>query len=124
MIRHASVYDRDRPTDHDGWRVLVMRRWPRGVRRERIDVWLKDAGPSLPLLHAYTHAGLGWAAFERRYRSELLDERPHIIEQLLDLEREHGLLTLFCRERVPPAQQCHREILVELLTAAHRDTSD
>src|SRR5229473_8661379 len=33
MIRHASIYEaRERPLA-DGLRVLVMRRWPRGVRK-------------------------------------------------------------------------------------------
>jgi len=25
-----------------------------------------------------------------------------------DLEREHGTLTLLCRERIPPSTYCHR----------------
>jgi uncharacterized protein YeaO (DUF488 family) len=123
MLQHASVYDRDRPLENDGLRVLIMRRWPRGIRRERVGVWLKDAGPSLGLLHAYSHDQLGWAEFERRYRAEILDERPEVIQQLLELEREHGLITLLCRERVPPTQQCHREILLDLVNAARQQPS-
>ena len=36
-------------------------------------------------------------------------------ERLRHLEREHGTLTLLCHERIPPAEHCHRQILVDLL---------
>jgi len=115
MIRHASVYDRDRRTADDGYRVLVMRQWPRGVRRDSTDLWLKEAGPSRELLQAYNHASLGWDEFERRYRAEMLEERGEVLDQLRDLEREHGVLTLLCHERIPPSPHCHREVLADLL---------
>jgi uncharacterized protein YeaO (DUF488 family) len=118
VIRHASVYDKPAASeDTAGWRVLIMRRWPRGVRRERIDVWLKDAAPSTELLHEYTHDESTWEEFEQRYRAEMLDERPHVLEQLRELERQHGTITLLCHERMPPAQHCHRVVLQDLLGA-------
>jgi uncharacterized protein YeaO (DUF488 family) len=92
-----------------------MRYWPRGVRRERVDLWLKDSAPSRELLRAYSHEGLSWDEFERRYRSEMLHERPNVLEQLRQLERDHGVLTLLCHERIPPREHCHREVLAELL---------
>jgi uncharacterized protein YeaO (DUF488 family) len=116
MIRHASIYDRTEGSDTDGLRVLVMRQWPRGIRKERTHVWLKDAGPSRELLRAYTHAGLPWVDFERLYRAEMQEERSHVLDHLRDLEREHGVLTLLCHERIPPAEHCHREVLAELLS--------
>jgi uncharacterized protein YeaO (DUF488 family) len=115
MIKHASIYEAKERAAGDGLRVLVMRHWPRGVRKERSDLWLKEAGPSRALLRAYTHAGLPWAEFEQRYRHEMLDERSDVLEHLRGLEREHGVLTLLCHERIPPSEHCHREILVELL---------
>ena len=113
MIRHASIYQ---PTEDElGWRVLIMRYWPRGVRRDRVDAWIKDAAPSAELLNAYNHEGLSWDEFERRYRDEILHERPEALQQLRDLEREHGTLTLLCHERIPPQEHCHREVLAQLL---------
>ena len=108
MLRHASIYDSP-SAESRGLRVLVMRQWPRGVRRDRIDLWLKDAAPSRELLRAYRD-GLTWQEFERRYRAEILDERPHVLEQLRQLEQEHGQVTLLCHERMPPHMHCHREI--------------
>src|SRR4030081_1491817 len=104
MIRHASIYEARLPAPGDGLRVLVMRHWPRGVRKECADVWLKEAGPSRALLDAYNHAGLGWPEFEQRYRAEMLDQRPAVLARLHELEREHGVLTLLCHERIPPRE--------------------
>ena len=118
MIRHASIYEAKERSAGDSLRVLVMRQWPRGVRKERIDLWLKDAAPSRALLDAYHHQGLSWAEFEQRYRSEILRERPSVLDQLRLLEAEHGTLTVLCHERIPPGDHCHREVLVDLLSNA------
>jgi uncharacterized protein YeaO (DUF488 family) len=118
MFGHQSIYDAALgPTATDGWRVLIMRRWPRGIRRARTDQWLRDAAPSEPLRHAYVRGDLPWPEFEARYRAELTTERPAVLDELLALEREHGLVTLQCTERLPPAEHCHRTVLIELLAA-------
>jgi uncharacterized protein YeaO (DUF488 family) len=115
MFMHASIYDATERSPGEGLRVLIMRQWPRGVRKERIDVWLKEAAPSRELLDLYNHGGLGWGEFERRYRSEIVHERPKVLDQLHSLEQEHGVLTLLCHERIPPHEHCHREVLMDLL---------
>ena len=108
-----SIYSRE-PVS--GWRVLIMRIWPRGVRKDRVDLWMKDASPSRELLDAYHHAGLPWSEFEARYRREILDERPQVLDQLRALEREHGTVTLLCFERIPPEEHCHRLTLMAMLS--------
>ncbi|MCA1647035.1 MAG: DUF488 family protein [Chloroflexi bacterium] len=115
MIRLASIYQARQPSPDDGFRVLVMRRWPRGVRQNCTDLWLKEAGPSRELLHAYSHQGLAWDQFELRYRAEMLDQRADVLEVIRALEREHGVITLLCHERIPPKEHCHREVLLDLL---------
>lgn len=58
MIRAKRVYD---PAEEkDGTRVLVMRLWPRGIRKDRVDLWLKELAPVVPLLRAYRGGKLGW----------------------------------------------------------------
>ena len=114
MIREASIYDRKLAFDTPGHRVLIMRIWPRGVRRSAVDTWLKDASPSRELLDAY-HAGLPWSDFERRYEAEIVDERPHVLEELRQLEREHEIVWLLCHERIPPETHCHRLVLKAML---------
>jgi uncharacterized protein YeaO (DUF488 family) len=115
-FNHASIYDRDHVSARQpgGLRALVSRHWPRGVRKDRVDLWLKDAAPSRDLLNAY-HDGLPWDQFERRYRDEILQERPDVLKQLRDLAREHGTVTLICYERMPPHDHCHRQILLDIL---------
>jgi uncharacterized protein YeaO (DUF488 family) len=95
-----------------------MRRWPRGVRKERVDLWLKDAAPSSQLLDRLQHGEMSWVDFESHYRREMLDDRPHVLLQLQQLEAAHGTLTLLCHERIPPAAHCHRQILAQLLADA------
>jgi uncharacterized protein YeaO (DUF488 family) len=114
MFTHASVYDKG-ANESPGLKVLVMRQWPRGVRKDRVDVWLKEAGPSRQLLDAYNHAGLSWSEFESRYRAEILQERPEVLDNLRELAREHGTVTLMCFERMPPHEHCHRLTLMDML---------
>jgi uncharacterized protein YeaO (DUF488 family) len=114
VIREASIYDKKVAFDTPGHRVLIMRLWPRGVRRTAIDTWLKDASPSNALLDAY-HAGLSWTEFARRYRQEILEERPHVLAELHRLEEEHEIVWLLCHERIPPEEHCHRLVLKGLL---------
>ena len=118
MIRHASIYEtHQEPSTEGGLRVLVMRQWPRGIRKEQVDVWLRDAGPSRELLQSYNRGELPWEVFEQRYRREMLEERAWILDRLRHLEREHGTLTLLCQERIPPSEHCHRVLLADLLAA-------
>lgn len=67
----------------DGTRVLVERLWPRGVRKEdpRVDVWLKDLGPSSALRKWFGHDPARWEEFQRRYRAEL-DANPDAVAAL------------------------------------------
>ncbi len=41
---------RKTPEPKDGTRLLVMRFWPRGVRKERFDAWMRELAPSVELL--------------------------------------------------------------------------
>jgi uncharacterized protein YeaO (DUF488 family) len=113
---HGSIYEPEGP----GLRVLIMRQWPRGVRKDRVDVWMRDAAPSHELLQAYHHAGLSWEDFEQRYRAEILEERPEVLQELWGLERERGTVRLLCYERMPPHEHCHRLTLMAML--ANEDT--
>jgi uncharacterized protein (DUF488 family) len=46
----------------------------------------------------------------------MLLERPTVLDELRALEKEHGVLTLLCHERMPPREHCHREVLADLLS--------
>jgi uncharacterized protein YeaO (DUF488 family) len=113
-FRGDSIYSRN-PAPDQGLRVLIMRIWPRGIRKDRVDVWMKDASPGRGLLDAYHHAGMPWDEFEAGYRREILEERPQVLDELRALEREHGTVTLLCFERIPPEEHCHRQTLLAML---------
>ena len=49
-IATGSVYH---PPAEPYPRLLVMRRWPRGVKKGAVDQWERDLGPSDALLEAY-----------------------------------------------------------------------
>jgi len=56
-----------------GYRVLVDRLWPRGIRTAdaNLDEWLKEAAPSTELRRWYGHDPARFPEFARRYRAEL-----------------------------------------------------
>lgn len=76
----------------DGFRVLVDRLWPRGVKKDKIDLWLKEIGPSNELRNWFHHEERKFADFARKYRAEL-KSNPAVAE-LRKLGREHKVITL------------------------------
>jgi len=71
VIRIKRSYDP--PKRGDGQRFLVERLWPRGMRKEslQMDAWLKDVAPSTQLRQWFGHTPERWEEFRRRYRQEL-----------------------------------------------------
>jgi uncharacterized protein YeaO (DUF488 family) len=57
----------------DGIRVLVDRLWPRGVTKSKahLDHWMKEIAPSPQLRLWFGHRPERFAAFKKRYRSEI-----------------------------------------------------
>jgi uncharacterized protein YeaO (DUF488 family) len=71
MIQIKRAYESASP--RDGYRVLVERLWPRGVRKTdlRLDAWLKDVAPSAELRRWFGHDPERFSEFTARYRREL-----------------------------------------------------
>jgi uncharacterized protein YeaO (DUF488 family) len=69
----------------DGYRVLVERLWPRGIRKEDLplDRWEKDIAPSTELRKWFSHDPAKWSEFKQRYRHELRDRA--LAERLREL---------------------------------------
>jgi uncharacterized protein YeaO (DUF488 family) len=61
------------PAPADGYRVLVERLWPRGLKKAdaAVDLWLKDIAPSPELRRWFSHDPAKWEEFCRRYWAEL-----------------------------------------------------
>ena len=90
MIRIKRTYD---PAARgDGWRVLVERLWPRGMKKEALaaDAWLKEVAPSTELRKWFDHRVERWEEFQHRYREEL-KENPVLREFLTKRGGRHRL---------------------------------
>ena len=93
MVRIKRIYEK--PSKEDGARVLVDRLWPRGMKKEavKIDLWMKDVAPSDALRKTFCHDVKKWPDFQKKYRAELKEKNPLLVE-LKKLEKEQGTLTL------------------------------
>ncbi|MHB6942610.1 DUF488 domain-containing protein [Klebsiella pneumoniae] len=71
MIQCKRVYDPQESSD--GYRVLVDRLWPRGIKKEALacDEWCKELTPSAELRKAFHGEAIDFAHFSQRYRQEL-----------------------------------------------------
>ncbi len=97
VIRLRRVYE---PSGGDEGRLfLVERLWPRGIRKEalQVEAWVKDAAPSTALRRWYGHDPQKWPEFQRRYRHELAAS-PAAWQPLLEAAR-HGPVTLLYSAR-------------------------
>jgi uncharacterized protein YeaO (DUF488 family) len=93
MIKIKRVYEK--PAKEDGWRVLVDRLWPRGMKKEaaHLDVWMKDVAPSNALRKWFGHKPQRWSEFRKEYRAELAKNKA-LVSELKKMAKEHGTLTL------------------------------
>lgn len=73
-IQVRGIYDD--PADDDGIRVLVDRRWPRGVSKAlaALDEWCSAVAPSDALRKWYDHVPERFEEFGSRYRAELKED--------------------------------------------------
>jgi uncharacterized protein YeaO (DUF488 family) len=57
----------------DGYRVLIDRLWPRGLKKEsvQLDLWVKELAPSTALRQWFGHDPARWDGFRHRYATEL-----------------------------------------------------
>lgn len=91
-VRIKRVYDEPAPAD--GYRILVDRLWPRGIRKDdaSFDEWIKEVGPSTDLRHWFGHDPEKFEEFADRYRAELTGSPA--LARLRARCREHSVVTL------------------------------
>lgn len=91
-VRIKRAYEA--PSPDDGERILIDRLWPRGVKKEALQLteWNKDMSPSTDLRHWFNHEHERWPEFRRRYAAELA-EHPEHFEALRERARK-GVVTL------------------------------
>ena len=91
MIRLKRVYER--PSQDDGFRLLVERLWPRGRSKPdaQIDLWLKEIAPSPELRKWYQHDPARWDEFKQRYLAEL--KQNPVMADMLHVLRDNKVVT-------------------------------
>ena len=94
MISVKRVYEP--PSASDGMRFLVDHLWPRGLKKEAVQVrsWIKAVSPSNELRHWFGHEPAKWKEFQRRYFTEL-DQKPEACQPLLEAAREGDITLVF-----------------------------
>ena len=100
----------------DGARVLVDRLWPRGKRRETLQLtdWYRDASPSPALRRKWHQKEITDREFSFRYSREL-DRSRHCLVPLMRWTRQ-GRLTLLSASR--DLECSHLPVLREMLLEA------
>jgi uncharacterized protein YeaO (DUF488 family) len=83
----------DKPTDDDGYRILVDRIWPRGASKEKLKIgdWAKDVAPSTELRKWFGHDPDKWDEFKRRYFRELNNKKEMVDE--IRAQMKHHVVT-------------------------------
>jgi uncharacterized protein YeaO (DUF488 family) len=74
MLKTKRIYDK--VEKDDGTRLLVDRLWPRGLKKEEIeiDLWLKEVAPSIELRRWFSHDFFRWKGFCKQYKEELTND--------------------------------------------------
>jgi uncharacterized protein YeaO (DUF488 family) len=112
-VRLKRAYEE--PEQSDGYRVLVDRLWPRGVRKEqlRLDEWARQIAPSPGLRKWFGHDPAKWQEFRERYREELSGPEQREILTALAARLRKGPVTLVYSAR----DEAHNDavVLAELL---------
>ena len=73
----------------DGFRILVDRLWPRGMKKEdaQIDLWAKEIAPSNQLRKSYHGKEMNFAEFNKNYTKEL-NENPETEVFLYEIKKQ------------------------------------
>jgi len=91
--------------------VLVMKMWPRGISKDKVEVWIKELGADKPLIKAWKEGKIEWSQFKKEYMKSLKGK-----EEILDLlagaaKKEKITLLCSCKDE----KHCHRHLLKQAL---------
>ena len=105
----------------EGLRIGTVRRPPRGIPKSEYasqnwyDVWLPELSPSPELFKLGRTATTDreWAAFEKKFRSEMsAPDKRHLLDLLAAMSQQSSFsIGCYCEDE----SRCHRSILRALL---------
>jgi len=100
-----TVYDKKEASD--GKRILVMRFWPRGISKDKVDVWIKELGTDKELIKKWKTGKISWNNFSAEYEKGLKG-KEYLLKDLAKQAKE-GTITLLCSCK--DMNHCHRYLL-------------
>lgn len=116
MIQCKRVYEA--PAPEDGYRVLVDRLWPRGVKKEALacDEWCKALTPSSELRKAFHGEAIDFTTFSKEYRAELQSQLAEG-QRLADLAQRQTVTLIYGAKNT---EQNHARVLAAWLESLTR----
>lgn len=93
MIKTERIYN---SPSGDNFRILVDRLWPRGLSKEKVkvDLWLKELGPSNELRKWFGHDPDKWNEFKDKFFQEL-DQKKELVDKIIEIAKERDVIMLF-----------------------------
>ncbi|MEZ6876597.1 DUF488 domain-containing protein [Enterobacter sp. KBR-315C3_2022] len=111
MIQCKRVYEE--ASAADGYRVLVDKLWPRGVKKADLayDEWCKTLTPSTELRKAFHGETIDFAHFSKAYREELAQHKEDGM-RLAEIAKKQTVTLLYGAK---DTQQNHALVLADWL---------
>ena len=101
-LQWKRVYET--PENNDGYRILVDRLWPRGLKKEnaKIDYWAKSITPSAELRQGYHKEEINYDTFAEKYGKEL-GKNPDFNDFMVLIKKylKNGNVTLVYANKIP-----------------------
>ena len=84
----------------DGWRILVDKLWPRGVKKQDADFnsWHKEIAPTDSLRKWFNHDQDKWPEFQKKYSTEL-SQNEQALDELIKEVKQHTVVTFIFAAR-------------------------
>src|SRR5690625_3115209 len=86
----------EKPSESDGYRLLVDRIWPRGISKEKakLNEWCKDIAPSTELRKWFNHQEERFDSFTSKYKIELLEKNSEL-QRIKDISKNQKVCLLY-----------------------------
>jgi len=108
-VETKRIYDD--PAPQDGYRVLVMTYWPRGIKKEKVDEWARELGTPADLIEEWKNDEVSWKQFTERYLESIEDNKEKVKELANRAAGETVTLLCGCKDEA----HCHRSLLKDLI---------
>jgi uncharacterized protein YeaO (DUF488 family) len=118
VIRIKRVYEKS--SKEDGVRILVDGLWPRGMKKEEVEMreWVKDLSPSSELRTWFGHDPERWPEFQKRYRTEL--KKNEAVAGFVEKYEDAKIITLLYGAK--DEQHNHALVLQEYLEQLYKNS--